>query len=1323
MKKSLLLIFFFILPILAFCHPKGEKNIHGNCDFQRNGNTFIITQKDERAIIHWDDFSIAKEEITKFIQPLKTSAILNRVITKSPSQIFGTLQSNGVVFLINQNGILIGPEGKIQTAGFLASTLNTKDEDFLNGKDIVFKDGFGQIEHLGSIESSTVYFLSRKIEENGKTNADSVHILSGEEILLFKQGDKNAVVVSGKGSIDQKGLIESIKVNLQANGGDLFSLAINQEGIIHANGIKENNGEIILSSDSGIIKSTGKLTSKNENKGGDVHLLGEYVQLLDETTIDVSSEYDGGSVLIGGDYRGENPLIKNAKAVFVAPNVKINASSLKEGNGGKVIVWGETLNQFYGKILAEGGNASGNGGFIEVSSKKHFDFKGFTSTKAPNGEIGKLLLDPCDITISNAVSSPVYTRPTNPNYPNYYPTGAAATLNTADLQNGLANNNVIIDANYGAGGTGTVIINNQIFWSAPTTLTILTPESITVNANVQNTYADGNFNAINFQANTAGTTTGAFRGIYVNGARLSTNSGNISFLGIGGDNTLTTEGIFLDSGTRLSTTSGNITLNGTAQVTSQRPGVSIVGNSVIESNGNGNIFITGHGGGVGGIGSYAYGVHVTGDSEILSKAVNGGSITLTGYADTTVPGTDFHFGTALVAGQISSVDGPIRIYGEGGSSGVGSSYGCGIYFGWDPGSWGDFYITSEGTASIYAEGKSAFGQSDAYGIEFNGDIGCHLSSVSGDITLIGESRSNENGSGNIGITFYMEPTISSQTGTITLTGIGGGGSGTCRGIETGGFLTVSNVDGPIIITGYGGPSTNGDAGLFLPGPRPIQTTGSGSITINGIGTGDWGMYLIGVNINSLGTGDITLNGTVQGTGVNYSGVVLIDGSIQAFNSASITINGTGAPSGGNNSNGVWIDTPGGIYCQDGTLTINGTASSGNSFGVIQDDGPIVCTGPSGAINITGIGAGTGEGIRINADGIGSNINLAPITLTSDTIFLAAIGPAVRSAGTVGAVVVQPLTPSASINVGNAGGVLDLTNATMEQIATGTPGLTIGRADGSHTITVENLSPASVSFTSLQLRGANVICNDPINITAIPLTAYIGQTGNGYFDFNNTATFTPTPVTVVGIGNQSSNTFYGSNTVNDWNITDDNAGTFLPSTGFNVNFINIGNLIGGNQGDTFTFTDQKRLEGLVDGGAPAVGNFLVYSNWSPPPVVVFNTLNDGWASNLDGGFFNIENAFGIDLSPYAAIKVAFAQLSLSYLYMNPSEKDDLFTSLQTYLLNSYLGKENIYWIDMIADVFYEKSAHGFNKSPLLNFAIKQKNKRFFGMTTYQYFPGP
>src|SRR5687767_11010891 len=89
----LLLALLFPVPAVQ-ANPAGEQVIHGGVVFERGlDGALRITQSSDKAIIHWQDFSIGAGELTQFLQPSSSSAALNRVISGLPSSIHGTLQA------------------------------------------------------------------------------------------------------------------------------------------------------------------------------------------------------------------------------------------------------------------------------------------------------------------------------------------------------------------------------------------------------------------------------------------------------------------------------------------------------------------------------------------------------------------------------------------------------------------------------------------------------------------------------------------------------------------------------------------------------------------------------------------------------------------------------------------------------------------------------------------------------------------------------------------------------------------------------------------------------------------------------------------------------------------------------------------------------------------------------------------------------------------------------------------------------------------------------------------------------------------------------
>src|SRR5512141_629755 len=144
-------------------NPTGPQVVNGNASISQNGN--LLTVKNSNgAIINWNSFSIGAGETTRFNQTSANSSVLNRVIANDPSVLLGTLSSNGKVWLVNPAGILVGQGARIDVGGFIASTLNVRNEDFLAGR-LKFQatPNAGSIQNNGQITTpsgGSVYLIA-----------------------------------------------------------------------------------------------------------------------------------------------------------------------------------------------------------------------------------------------------------------------------------------------------------------------------------------------------------------------------------------------------------------------------------------------------------------------------------------------------------------------------------------------------------------------------------------------------------------------------------------------------------------------------------------------------------------------------------------------------------------------------------------------------------------------------------------------------------------------------------------------------------------------------------------------------------------------------------------------------------------------------------------------------------------------------------------------------------------------------------------------------------------------------------------------------------
>ena len=146
-----------------------------------------ITQGTNQAIINWNSFGIGKGETVNIAQPSASSTLLNRVLGNDPSNIFGSLNANGRVFLTNPSGILFAPGASVNVGGLVASSLNIKDSDFMAGKYSFFKDIIaGSVVNQGKISGGFVALLGNSVENAGTivTTKGTTGLAAGDEITL-----------------------------------------------------------------------------------------------------------------------------------------------------------------------------------------------------------------------------------------------------------------------------------------------------------------------------------------------------------------------------------------------------------------------------------------------------------------------------------------------------------------------------------------------------------------------------------------------------------------------------------------------------------------------------------------------------------------------------------------------------------------------------------------------------------------------------------------------------------------------------------------------------------------------------------------------------------------------------------------------------------------------------------------------------------------------------------------------------------------------------------------------------------------------------------
>lgn len=403
-----------------FTTPTGEQVVGGAASFDRPAaGTLNVNQSTDRVVINWGSFNIGKSGKTEFFQPNAGSLAVNRVTgaDNNPTQILGTLKGNGRIMVLDRNGIFFGADAVLDVGSIVASTGDVDNNAIMRGDSVLTLNNFGDgsVINNGLIrvsDAGLAAFVAPHVANNGIIQARMGKVAlaaGGESATVDLYGD--GLVELAVGGAQGKALAENAGT-IDAEGGTVLMSAtaakgvvddvINMNGVVKVSSVTQKGGKIILSGgSSGKVKVTGTLDASGEN---------------------------GGQI----DVRGQD--------IDVGQTAMLLADGGQNGDGGEIVIFGDSYAVLNGRASARGGVLGGNGGFIELSAKETVGFDGSVSTFAAFGNLGTFLIDPRFIIIHSLS----HVLPTNGTIP---ATGNTNYVVSAQaLANAMATTNVILQA-------------------------------------------------------------------------------------------------------------------------------------------------------------------------------------------------------------------------------------------------------------------------------------------------------------------------------------------------------------------------------------------------------------------------------------------------------------------------------------------------------------------------------------------------------------------------------------------------------------------------------------------------------------------------------------------------------------------------------------------------------------------------------------------------------------------------------------------------------------------------------------------------------------
>lgn len=333
--------------------PTSGTVVGGSAAISQNASTLTVRQDSQRAAVDWATFNVGSAAKVDFVQPNAGAVILNRVQGSQPSEIFGKINANGQVFLVNPNGVFFAPGASVDVGGLVATTHKIALDDFMAGKYRFERSGStSSVVNAGDLKAAIggyIAMLAPEVRNEGVVVAHTgtVALVAGEAVTL-QIGGSNTLAGLTVTAAQVKSLVENRNLILAPGGlvvmsaqaaKDIQGWVVNSGGRIEATGMAMKAGRIVLDAsqrveNSGVLtvdaavlakaadgstvaggpagtiavssgkdivfSGTASARATDGGKGGEITLNGAASVKLDGATLDASGKNAGGSVRITG---------------------------------------------------------------------------------------------------------------------------------------------------------------------------------------------------------------------------------------------------------------------------------------------------------------------------------------------------------------------------------------------------------------------------------------------------------------------------------------------------------------------------------------------------------------------------------------------------------------------------------------------------------------------------------------------------------------------------------------------------------------------------------------------------------------------------------------------------------------------------------------------------------------------------------------------------------------------------------------------------------------------------------------------------------------
>lgn len=163
-----------MLSPVAYAAPTGGQVTAGSGAISQTAGNTTVNQSSQNLSLNWQTFNVGAHEAVNFVQPNTAAIAVNRIADTSASQILGSLNANGQVYLVNPNGIVFGAGAQVNVGGLVASTLAISDSDLAAAVRHFTGSGAGTVVNHGTITAAPggyVALLGQQVSNQGTIRA------------------------------------------------------------------------------------------------------------------------------------------------------------------------------------------------------------------------------------------------------------------------------------------------------------------------------------------------------------------------------------------------------------------------------------------------------------------------------------------------------------------------------------------------------------------------------------------------------------------------------------------------------------------------------------------------------------------------------------------------------------------------------------------------------------------------------------------------------------------------------------------------------------------------------------------------------------------------------------------------------------------------------------------------------------------------------------------------------------------------------------------------------------------------------------------------